>query len=118
MDAGETPAIVDRIGHGRVAVRMVVAVMMMVIMVVIMMMPIVTMIVWVIVMMPIVGMRMAIGIDVAALAVMVMMIVIMRPGLCAWLAAGLLITATANRTHQATSSSFTRISSPAVTCSW
>jgi MFS family permease len=116
VDAGKAGAIVDRVGRRRVAVRMVVAMMVIVAMVVLMIM-VMMMIVRVIMVMRVsvmgVGMRMA----VAVLAMMVMMIVAVRLELCAGLDGGRLIAAAANRTHQATSNSFTRISSPAVTCS-
>ena len=52
-----------------------------------------------------------------AIAVMVMMRVAVGLRLCAGLNGGWLIAAAADRTHQATSNSLIRISSPAVICS-
>jgi hypothetical protein len=68
-----------------------------------------------IVVMPVMGMGMRMAVAVLAIVVMMIMVVLR---LCAGLDAGILITAAADRTHQATSNSLTRISSPAVTCSW
>jgi hypothetical protein len=108
MDTGNPATIVDRICCGGVAVSMVVAVMMVIVMMVV--------IVRVIMIMMVAVMRMRMGMAVTVIAMMVVMIVTVRLGLRTRLDAALLITATANRTHQPTSSSLTRISSPAVTC--
>jgi hypothetical protein len=116
VDAGKAAAKIDSIGRRRVAVRMVVAVMMVIVVMVVIVWMIVIMRVIMIVVVP--AMRMGMRMAVAVLAMMVMMIVRVRLGLCAGLDAGILITAAADRTHQATSNSLIRISSPAVTCSW
>jgi ABC-type uncharacterized transport system permease subunit len=130
MHPGETAAVIDRLVR-RAVIVMVVSVTMVVVMMMLVVM-VVVVIVIVVVMhrlamavrmaRPVVVVVMGMGVRVrAAITVVVGMLVFMVVGVTmpgARLDRHLPVLATADRTHQATSSSLTRISSPAVTCSW
>jgi hypothetical protein len=106
VNAGKAAAEIDRVA--RRGVRMIMAMIMIETMVM-------SMVVVMMVMVAI-SMRMRVGMA-GAITVMVMMRMAVRLGLCAGLDGGWLIAAAADRTHQATSNSLIRISSPWVTCS-
>jgi hypothetical protein len=104
MDAGQAAAKIDRVAGGRM--RMIMEMVMMVIMTMVVVMMVTVAI----------SMRMCVGMA-GAITVMVTMLMAVRLRFCPGFDGGWLIAAAADRTHQATSNSLIRISSPAVTCS-